>query len=412
MHILIFGTTSLISHHRRIKGIMNRTVVNITSTMDEDSVYSYEDTNDSFLLAREEELKKLNQELNSKLILEQNDDLQQDNEGDYDKSINVNVIKEEEEVETPLDTSDFLFESKPDDDTLLHNIKPAISKRKSSRNNNTSAMNTSEHGRNTRTKEQATVGVTKNKKTYRIDTSTSASESSSSSPPSSYDSSPVGADQVDDSFTSENRIGIKASLRIKNAKIKALENKLKETITQLQSAHDKTQKQTLLLSQKGKEILKLQTQKKEWQTKHEKLLGTYDKLKQDHTNQKQSIQEFQKENTSLVKQITQAQNQTKQREVRLHRAMDEISKIKQQLSQQTKSQNNTEKDSKILKELENKLKSCEKQKQEILLAFQKQLKLIHVLKKQKIHAEASRLLEFTEQEFLSVIDWDSNGEQD
>ena len=43
-------------------------------------------------------------------------------------------------------------------------------------------------------------------------------------------------------------------------------------------------------------------------------------------------------------------------------------------------------------------------------AFQKQLKLVEVLKKQKLHIEAAKLLSFTEDEFIKTLDWGTEGD--
>ena len=49
----------------------------------------------------------------------------------------------------------------------------------------------------------------------------------------------------------------------------------------------------------------------------------------------------------------------------------------------------------------------EKQKNELMAIFRKQLRLIDVLKRQKIHLEAAQSLNLTEREFMKAVDFNS-----
>ncbi len=49
-------------------------------------------------------------------------------------------------------------------------------------------------------------------------------------------------------------------------------------------------------------------------------------------------------------------------------------------------------------------KRLERQKAELVVAFKKQLRLIDILKRQKMHLEAAKMLQLTEEEFMKAMD--------
>jgi hypothetical protein len=91
---------------------------------------------------------------------------------------------------------------------------------------------------------------------------------------------------------------------------------------------------------------------------------------------------------------------------RLSRALEECDKFKKTLQDATDETKGMGTDYRKDKEkLKSQVRALERQRGELLTAFKKQCKLIEVLKRQKVHTEAAKLLEFTEEEFVKVLDW-------
>jgi hypothetical protein len=50
-------------------------------------------------------------------------------------------------------------------------------------------------------------------------------------------------------------------------------------------------------------------------------------------------------------------------------------------------------------------RQLERQRNQLMSAFKKQMKLIDILKRQKMHIEGAKMLSFTEEEFVKALDW-------
>ena len=97
-------------------------------------------------------------------------------------------------------------------------------------------------------------------------------------------------------------------------------------------------------------------------------------------------------------------------DVRLNRALEDASKLRGELSAAEREKKDAkENGKKSVDELTLKTKFLEKQRNELLHGFKKQMELIDVLKRQKLHLEAAHVLKYTEEEFMQTLDWKPNG---
>ncbi|KAI3377873.1 hypothetical protein L3Q82_009017, partial [Scortum barcoo] len=213
---------------------------------------------------------------------------------------------------------------------------------------------------------------------------------------------------VDDSSHGDNvGSGISdAQIRVLKAKLRIMQ----EELDQLSSEYFKKDDENAKLCAKIKELeedrSRLQKTMSIQQTQLEKHRALAEESAKKCDGLQLQVSALQKEIENMNRSHKQAAAVHSTVEVRLNRALEEAERLKTQLNKMK--QMNKDKISEEHQSKENLLaenKMLKKQKAELVVGFKKQLKLIDILKRQKMHFEAAKLLSFTEEEFMKALDW-------
>jgi hypothetical protein len=125
----------------------------------------------------------------------------------------------------------------------------------------------------------------------------------------------------------------------------------------------------------------------------------------------QEINQLKKDVQTAEKIVKQSELDVKTKDAQLKRALETIAKLKEQVKTASASASTSAaggastEDAATASASVARIKALEKQRNDLIAAFRKQMKLIDILKRQKMHIEASRLLAFTEEEFMKTLDW-------
>jgi len=172
-----------------------------------------------------------------------------------------------------------------------------------------------------------------------------------------------------------------------------------------ESREDRThsmQMEMTTLRQEADRYSKQVSQLKTTTDRQKKKLADAEQKSADAENELATLRkELNKEDQQRRSQTTEHTNMN----VRLNRALEDAQKYKDVLAKHK--QDAKESADQAKKQLSKALaanRTLERQKTELMGAFQKQLKLIDILRRQKAHVEAAKVLQFSEQEFLKALE--------
>ncbi|XP_063170576.1 testis-expressed protein 9 isoform X2 [Candoia aspera] len=201
-------------------------------------------------------------------------------------------------------------------------------------------------------------------------------------------------------------LGAEAQIRFLKAKLRVMQEELDATGQECSKKDDENENLSSRLKEAEEERGRLHraTSLHQSQVEKYKMLSEEASRKSEGLQQKLSALEKELENLKRAqKQAAATQSTT---DIRLNRALEEAEKCKMELNRLKQSNKDVvNQEHKKLEELKIENKRLEKQKEELMAGFKKQLKLIDILKRQKMHVESAKMLSFTEEEFMKALEW-------
>ncbi|KAM3927593.1 testis-expressed protein 9 [Leptodactylus fuscus] len=203
-----------------------------------------------------------------------------------------------------------------------------------------------------------------------------------------------------------NEIGSEAQIRFLKAKIRVMQEELDNITHECNKKDDENRNFTSRVKELEEERVRLQRAANIQQTQADKYKALFEEANKKNDGLQHQLSALEKELENIKRIQKQSASNQSATEVRLNRAVEEVEKYKMELNKLKQSNKDTaNKERKKIEELKLENKKLEKQKADLMAGFKKQLKLIDILKRQKMHIESAKMLSFTEEEFMKALEW-------
>jgi len=195
------------------------------------------------------------------------------------------------------------------------------------------------------------------------------------------------------------------TIRFQKSRILALQEELDRCIRALASRDEDNKglsAENKRLTEENKRVAKEHRLGEAQVEKHKKQISTLEGKTKEF---EKDLQQARRENDELSLQIRKQSQEIGAKESRVNRLIEDCERYRSTVKD-LKSVD-TEQASQGRREVNQLLtenRKLERQRNELVASFKKQMKLIDILKKQRTHLEAARVLSFTEDEFVRVLD--------
>ena len=200
-------------------------------------------------------------------------------------------------------------------------------------------------------------------------------------------------------------VGAEAQLRYQKATLQVMEAELAKAREQAASKASRLQAAELQLKEAHQHRAKLERSEKGVQAslERERAAASEQRLRADTLERELSL--LRKESEEQGKGQRNALGELRGKDVRLNRALEELERYRSQLREMREARDGQGHDARSdAQRLAAENARLRKRQADLILAFKKQAKLIDVLKRQKLHVEAARMLAFTEEEFSRTLE--------